>query len=196
MRVGVIGGGFMGEALVSALLKEEVAQAAEVAVSDVAGVRREHLASDYGVVATADNIEAARAAEVLVLAVRPQEFAAVASDLRERLKGEQTVVTIMAGVPIGRVVEELGHEAVVRVMPNSAALVGQGMSVWTATEAVSADGREAVARLLRTLGRELRDSVGLRELSMGMTDDFEAAIEEGATMVRVGRAIFGPRPEA
>jgi len=44
--------------------------------------------------------------------------------------------------------------------------------------------------------RELRDSVGLRELSMGMTDDFEAAIEEGATMVRVGRAIFGPRPEA
>jgi pyridoxal phosphate enzyme (YggS family) len=43
--------------------------------------------------------------------------------------------------------------------------------------------------------RALRDSAGLRELSMGMTDDFEIAIEEGATMVRVGRAIFGARPE-
>ncbi len=43
--------------------------------------------------------------------------------------------------------------------------------------------------------RELRDATGLRELSMGMTDDFEVAIEEGATMVRVGRAIFGQRPE-
>jgi len=52
MRIALIGGGFMGEALVSALLKEEVAQAAEVAVSDVAGVRREHLASDYGVAVT------------------------------------------------------------------------------------------------------------------------------------------------
>ncbi len=41
--------------------------------------------------------------------------------------------------------------------------------------------------------RELRDALGLRELSMGMTDDFEVAVEEGATMVRVGRAIFGPR---
>ena len=43
--------------------------------------------------------------------------------------------------------------------------------------------------------RELRDELGLRELSMGMTNDFEVAIEEGATMVRVGRAIFGERPE-
>ena len=54
---------------------------------------------------------------------------------------------------------------------------------------------EAVRPVFRRL-RELRDDAGLRELSMGMTDDFEVAIEEGATMVRVGRAIFGPRPGA
>src|SRR6185503_821700 len=42
--------------------------------------------------------------------------------------------------------------------------------------------------------RALRDECGLRELSMGMTDDFEVAIEEGATIIRVGRAIFGNRP--
>jgi len=52
---------------------------------------------------------------------------------------------------------------------------------------------EQVRPLFRRL-RELRDEMGLRELSMGMTDDFEVAIEEGATMVRIGRAIFGPRP--
>lgn len=50
------------------------------------------------------------------------------------------------------------------------------------------DVRPVFARL-----RELRDAMGLRELSMGMTDDFEVAVEEGATIVRVGRAIFGPR---
>ncbi|MDH5201592.1 MAG: YggS family pyridoxal phosphate-dependent enzyme [Candidatus Bathyarchaeota archaeon] len=52
---------------------------------------------------------------------------------------------------------------------------------------------EEVRPLFRRL-RELRDELGLRELSMGMTDDFEVAIDEGATMVRIGRAIFGPRP--
>ncbi len=54
---------------------------------------------------------------------------------------------------------------------------------------------ESVRPVFRCL-RELGDALDVRELSMGMTDDFEVAIEEGATMVRIGRAIFGPRPEA
>jgi uncharacterized pyridoxal phosphate-containing UPF0001 family protein len=53
---------------------------------------------------------------------------------------------------------------------------------------------EEVRPVFRRL-RELRDDLGLPHLSMGMTDDFEVAIEEGATMVRIGRAIFGPRPD-
>jgi len=63
------------------------------------------------------------------------------------------------------------------------------------TVAPQTDDPEAVRPVFRRL-RELRDACGLRDLSMGMTDDFEVAIEEGATLVRVGRAIFGPRPEA
>jgi pyridoxal phosphate enzyme (YggS family) len=60
------------------------------------------------------------------------------------------------------------------------------------TVAPAVDDPEAVRPVFRRL-RELRDANGLAELSMGMTDDFEVAIEEGATMVRVGRAIFGER---
>ena len=63
------------------------------------------------------------------------------------------------------------------------------------TVAPLSDDPEAVRPIFRRL-RELRDDLGLRELSMGMTDDFEVAVEEGATAVRIGRAIFGPRPEA
>jgi hypothetical protein len=63
------------------------------------------------------------------------------------------------------------------------------------TVAPLATDPEAVRPVFRTL-RGLRDALALRELSMGMTDDFEVAIEEGATMVRVGRAIFGERPGA
>lgn len=60
------------------------------------------------------------------------------------------------------------------------------------TVAPQADNPEKVRPVFAEL-RRLRDALGLRELSMGMTDDFEVAIEEGATIVRVGRAIFGPR---
>jgi uncharacterized pyridoxal phosphate-containing UPF0001 family protein len=61
------------------------------------------------------------------------------------------------------------------------------------TVAPFVDDPETVRPVFREL-RRLRDSLGLRELSMGMTDDFEIAIEEGATLVRIGRAIFGERP--
>ena len=60
------------------------------------------------------------------------------------------------------------------------------------TVAPQVDDPEEVRSVFRTL-RQLRDAVGLRDLSMGMTDDFEVAVEEGSTLVRVGRAIFGAR---
>jgi pyridoxal phosphate enzyme (YggS family) len=63
------------------------------------------------------------------------------------------------------------------------------------TVAPLVDDPEEVRPVFREL-RRLRDALGLRDLSMGMTDDFEVAIEEGATMVRIGRAIFGPREPA
>jgi pyridoxal phosphate enzyme (YggS family) len=63
------------------------------------------------------------------------------------------------------------------------------------TVAPIVDDPEEARPMFRRL-REMCDRLGLRELSMGMTDDFEVAVEEGSTLVRVGRAIFGPRPQA
>jgi pyrroline-5-carboxylate reductase len=158
MRVGFIGGGFMGEAILGALLKDGLTSAEQVTVSDVAQARRRHLSSKYGVQVTSENAAAVKDAGLVVLAVKPQEFSNVASDVRGELKAEQTVLSIMAGMPIVRVAGELEHEAVARVMPNTAASVGEAMSVWTATEAVSKEGTETVGRLLAALGREVRVS--------------------------------------
>ncbi|MGB2694477.1 MAG: pyrroline-5-carboxylate reductase [Dehalococcoidia bacterium] len=156
MRVALIGGGFMGEAVVSGLLKEGLAQPGDVTVADVAPARRDYMSSEYGVSTTADNEEAVREAEIVLLAVKPQEFEKVAAGLAGHIGGGQTVVSIMAGVRAERIVSALGHDAVVRVMPNTAALVGQAMSVWLANDAVTSEGIEAVERLLRALGREVR----------------------------------------
>ena len=158
MRVGLIGGGFMGEALVSGLLKQGVAQANEIAVSDVAEARRQHLTSQYSVVATADNSAAARDAQLVVFAVKPQEFEAVAAGLRGHFDRSQTALSIMAGVPVERVAGALGHQAVARAMPNTAAFVGEAISLWTAAAAVSPQGRAAVRSVLAAVGREVEVS--------------------------------------
>ena len=158
MRIGFIGGGYMGEALVSAFLKAGAVQPGEVVVSDVAEARRKQLADDYGVRATADNVEAVSNAEVVVLAVKPQEFSNVAAPLKGTLNSNQTVLSIMAGVSMERIASELGHAAIVRVMPNTAAFVAEAMSVWTASSAVAEEAKRSVAALLATMGRELQVS--------------------------------------
>jgi pyrroline-5-carboxylate reductase len=155
VRLAFIGGGFMGEAMISAVLRGGVAAADAVSMGEISEERRGHLQSRYGVGVSADNVEAARGADIVVLAVKPQDFAAVARGLRERLASEQTIVSIMAGVRIEAIGEALGHRGVVRVMPNTAALVGEAMSLWTATDEVDTGRREQVRRILAAMGRDM-----------------------------------------
>jgi pyrroline-5-carboxylate reductase len=155
MRVGFIGGGYMGEAMIAALLKQGIASPKDITVSDVAEARRETLRSQYGVNVTEDNAAAVKDKDLVVLAVKPQEFSNVASGLRGAFASGSTALTIMAGVPIERVSRELAHPAVVRAMPNTAAAVGQAMSVWAANDGVSEQGRANVRKLLGAMGREL-----------------------------------------
>ena len=155
MRVGFIGGGYMGEAMIAALLKQSIASPQEITVSDIAPARRETLQSQYGIAVTDDNQAAASDKPLVVLAVKPQEFSNVAQGLRGAIAPDSTALTIMAGVPIERVSRELDHPAVARAMPNTAAAVGQAMSVWAAASGVSEQGRANVRRLLGAMGREL-----------------------------------------
>jgi len=166
VRIGVIGGGSMGEALVNAWLARGIVKPGDVTVSDVAAARREHMASQHGVAVTDDNAEAVRDADVVLFAVKPQDFADVTAGLKGKVRHDATVVSIMAGVPIAKIAGGLDHQAIVRVMPNTAAFVGQAMSVWTASATVSPTAREAVAGLLRAAGREL-EVAGEDAIDMG-----------------------------
>jgi pyrroline-5-carboxylate reductase len=155
MRLAFIGGGFMGEAIVSAVLRDGLADADALTVADVSEERRRHLESTYGIAVTADNGPAVEGADILVLAVKPQDFAAVAQALRGCLEPEQTVASVMAGVRIDAIREALGHRALVRVMSNTPASVGEGMSLWTATAEVDTDRRKQVESVLAAMGRQL-----------------------------------------
>ncbi|MGA2286278.1 MAG: pyrroline-5-carboxylate reductase [Dehalococcoidia bacterium] len=155
MKVGFIGGGKMAEALIGALLVNGVSSPEELAVGEPLPGRRQTLAEEYRVQVTADNRKAIAGAELVVVAVKPNQFSTVAANLQGQLRVQQTAVSIMAGITLQRLRESLRHERVVRVMPNPPAQIGEGMSVWTATREVDETARQKVQQLLQAAGKEL-----------------------------------------
>jgi pyrroline-5-carboxylate reductase len=155
MKLAFIGGGVMGEAIISALLDKGIVQAADITVCDIVARRRQHLQRTYGVKAVDGSASAIEGSAIVVLAVKPQEFPSAAKGISGRLKADQTVLSIMAGINTATISDSLGHRAVVRAMPNTPARIGEGMTVWTATKAVSTQRRQSVQQVLGALGQEI-----------------------------------------
>jgi pyrroline-5-carboxylate reductase len=155
MKLAFIGGGLMGEAIIAGAIAKKVADARSIAVCEVVSRRRDYLTVTHRVLATASAKDAVAGAELVVLAVKPQEFAKAAAPLKGALTAGQTVMSIMAGVRSATIAEALGHDAIVRTIPNTPATIGEGMTVWTASRAVRQPARRSVRTLLSVLGREI-----------------------------------------
>lgn len=154
MRIGFIGGGVMGEAMVKSLLAKGVATPADITVSDVSQSRRDTLNERYGVKTTTSNREAADGAEAVVLAVKPQELGKALGEVKG-LSPQQLVLSIVAGATLDSLRQGLGHPCLVRAMPNMPAQVGEGMTVWIATAEVNQQQRELAQSILAALGKEI-----------------------------------------
>ena len=155
MKIAFVGGGVMAEALLSAALAKGVTTQREVAIGEPVEGRRRQLSQQYGVAASASNIQACAAAEMIVLSVKPQHLGPVLQELRGSVRSAQVVLSIVAGAPVQKLTQGLNHQAVVRVMPNTPAQVGAGMSVWTTTPQVTQQQREAAQAFIRSFGEEI-----------------------------------------
>ena len=122
----IIGGGVMAEAILSRLLVEGVFTANTVLVSEPRAERRDFLAQKYQVRVTEDNQTAVSAAQVLLLAIKPQVFSKVVADLTPN--PDSTVISILAGMTIAKLEQAFLQQPVIRVMPNTPATVGAGMT--------------------------------------------------------------------
>ena len=122
----IIGGGVMAEAILSRLLEQQVFVVDRVLVSEPRAERRDYLSQKYRVKVTPDNQAAISAAEVLLLAVKPQVFNSVVADITPN--PNSTVISILAGVTIAKLEQAFPQQPVIRVMPNTPATVGAGMS--------------------------------------------------------------------
>lgn len=155
MKIAFIGGGNMGEAILKAIIANKLAAPAEICVSDISEDRRNYLKKEYKVAVTEDSLKAANNAEIIILAVKPQILPAVFSGLNNKLKPAQLVLSIIAGATIDKIAGGLNHKRIIRSMPNTPAQIGEGMTVWTATSAVTAAQKKQAKAILGVMGQEL-----------------------------------------
>jgi pyrroline-5-carboxylate reductase len=152
-KLGFIGAGNMARALIGGVLEARVYRPTEIWVADPVAEQRRQILRRYGVGSAATNPEVFRGSQIVVLAVKPQVLPSVLEEARAAATSRQLFVSIAAGVPLRRIEAALGADRrVVRVMPNTPALLGKGMSV-------VARGASATDRDLRTVLRIFR-SVG------------------------------------
>lgn len=155
LKIAFIGGGNMGEAMLSAILSRKLYQPKDVTVSDISRERRQFLEQRYGVTVTSDNSQAVDKADVIILAIKPQNLANVIADLSGKLNPSQLVLSIMAGVKLDTIRQGLKHNVIVRAMPNTPARISQGMTVWTAFTEVNDEQKTQAAAILGAIGQEI-----------------------------------------
>lgn len=154
-KIAFIGPGAMGEAMIAGLIRREVAQPGMLIAAGPRQERVDELQRRYGVQPYGDNAAAANQAEVVVLSVKPQRLDAVLAGMRGSIQPHALVLSIVAGAPIAKIAGILNHNAIVRAMPNTPAQIGEGITVWTASPAVSDDQREMARQILAALGEEI-----------------------------------------
>jgi len=142
MRIAFLGGGNMATSLVGALRAGGV-DAASMTVAEPLPARSESLAREFGVHTTSDNVSAARGADTIVIAVKPQDVRVVATGIAGAIADRRRlVVSVAAGIRLADLDRWLGgHAALVRAMPNRPALI----DVVVTPEAVSSDAKSGLA---------------------------------------------------
>jgi pyrroline-5-carboxylate reductase len=155
MKIAVIGAGVMGEAMISAILEHGAAGEGDICACDIDASRLTAVGQSCKVNCTSDVTTAIADSDVVVLSIKPQSMSKVLDELKGKLKPDQLVLSIVAGAKMGTIRKALAHDRVVRVMPNTPAQIGAGMSVWTATDTVDQKQRQATQSVLGAMGKEL-----------------------------------------
>jgi pyrroline-5-carboxylate reductase len=155
VRLGFIGAGVMAESMMAGLLAKEIVPAGQIVASHPRADRRERLESRFGVTAVSSNEEGMAGVDLVFLTVKPQVLPAVMNELRGKLRSGQVVISILAGATLHSLRRGLEHGSIVRVMPNTPAQIGEGMSVWCGTQEVSDRQRAQVRAVLAALGEEI-----------------------------------------
>ena len=156
MTIGFLGAGKMAEAILSSALQTGMCEPWEVVACDKSEERRELIAKQYGAAVTDDALQTVKACKVLVLAVKPQDLDALLGEIKGKLTERHVLISIAAGKTLAALKKMAGAKPrLVRVMPNLALMVQEGMSVYCAAKNAKPADKKLVAQIFGSAGAAL-----------------------------------------
>ncbi len=154
--LGIIGGGAMGSALLKGLLDKKLFKPEEIFVAEVDNKKRAQLKADYRIQVTDQPAELAADCEIIILAVKPNMVAGVLKDIASQVSGNLLVLSIAAGITLNFMENQLPTARFVRVMPNTPARIGQGVSAFALGSNATNNDEESTAAIFGCVGKVIK----------------------------------------
>ncbi|MFJ7803922.1 pyrroline-5-carboxylate reductase [Bacillus cereus] len=153
-QIGFIGCGNMGIAMIGGMIKKNIVSPDQIICSDLNVINLKNASNEYGITITTNNNEVANSADILILSIKPDLYSSIINQIKDQIKNDVIVVTIAAGKSIKSTENEFGRKLkVVRVMPNTPALVGEGMSALCFNEMVTEKDIKEVLNIFNIFGQ-------------------------------------------
>ena len=129
MKLGFIGTGNMASAIMGGIIKNQIIPANDIIGADVMEAGRERVKEQFKIQVTADNHEVINRSDIVILSVKPQFYAEVIAEIKDDVREDQIIITIAPGKTLAWLKEQFGKNVkIVRTMPNTPALGGEGMT--------------------------------------------------------------------
>ncbi len=197
LQIGLIGAGQMATALAGGWVRAGLVRPGDLLAADPSAEARQRFAEVTGCQATADNLRVVERPGVVVLAVKPQQTAAVLGQIAAAVGAEHLVVSVAAGVTLGQLAAGLsGAARLVRVMPNTPCLVGQGASAYCRGGTATADDAALAGRLFSAVGLAVEVEEKLLDAVTGLSGSGPAfayviieALSDGGVRMGLGRDV-------
>jgi pyrroline-5-carboxylate reductase len=197
IKLGVIGGGVMGEALIDRLLSQKQFDPKDVLVSEPLAQRRAFLSDCYGIQVTATNQEVL-GASILLLAIKPQAFSQVVNSLTQvTTPSAALILSILAGTPLATLETAFPKQPVIRAMPNTPATVGAGITAIAAGQHCQPQHLDQARQIFQAVGEVVEVPESLMDAVTGLSGSGPAYVAIMVEALADGGVAAGlPRPIA
>ncbi|MCA9421920.1 MAG: pyrroline-5-carboxylate reductase [Nitrospira sp.] len=192
-----LGAGNMAEALVTGILKSNLAAPANVSVTDISPIRLDHFQKTFQVQAGSTNAEEAKRADIIVLCVKPQVMDTVLSEIKEHLSRKQLLISVAAGYPLARIQQQVGKNvSLIRAMPNTPAVIQEGVTALAGGSGLSRPHLQLAQTIFESVGKVVLVEESLMDAVTGLSGSGPAyiylvieALTDGGVRVGLPRAV-------
>lgn len=175
-KIGFIGCGNMGKAILNGIISSNIADCNDIFVSTPSLDKLKSIKNEFSVNISTDNKVTAKNSDVIILAVKPQYLSGVAKEIKSELKDNCTLVSVAAGWNIEKLEYAFGEQKIIRVMPNTPALCLEGMSAICSNSLVEKTELDEIVRLFESFGKAEIVSENLFDAVIGVSGSSPAYV--------------------